>query len=81
MPTRARGRLALVPILVALVLCSLAPVLYGAQRSVWAQGASLIDCDEVIDQAEAQRFFEVKGAPTYDSLFLNGDNEHLTSAE
>jgi hypothetical protein len=41
------------------------------------QIASLIDCKEFIDQAEAQRFFEVKGGPDRDPYYLDSDTDGI----
>ncbi len=53
----------------------LAPITHAHASS--AQTASLIDCREFIDQAEAQRFFEVKGGPRSDPYNLDGDGDGI----
>jgi hypothetical protein len=46
-------------------------------RVASAQTASLIDCAEFFDQAEAQRFFEIKGGPSIDPYYLDADNDGI----
>ena len=65
-------------ILLTLLSAQLALVFVSVLRlGATAQESSLIDCYEFVDQAEAQRYFEAKGAPSRDPYYLDGDDDGI----